>query len=119
MRAAHRCCVLACIHGWVGSVPNPYAIQQILVVAALVFVTSLWAAVRPPAVIVIRVPACIAAVITMCAVLASVFGVFRSPVPSCKLALQASLLLTICLVTELIEAWRRERIPRAVARWSR
>lgn len=109
----------ACSHAWVGSVPNPYAVEQILAVVALVFAASLWAAVKPPAVMVIRVPAAIAAVVTICAVLASIFAVFRSPVPSCKLALQASLLLTTCLVTELVAAWRRERIPRAVARWFR
>ena len=109
----------ACSHAWVVSAPNPYAIEQILAVAALVFAASLWAAVKPPPVTVLRIPAGLAAVVTICAVLASIFAVFRTPVPSCRLALQASLLLTSCLVAELIAAWRHERIPRAVARWFR
>lgn len=111
--------MLACIHTWVVGVPNPYAIEQILALAALVFAASLWAAVKPPAVLVLRVPAGLAATVTVCAVLANIYAVFRTPMPSCKLALQASLLLTSCLVAELIAAWRHERIPRAVARWLR
>jgi hypothetical protein len=111
--------MLECIQTWVVAVPNPYAIEQVFAVAVLVVAASLWAAVKPPPVMVIRVPAGIAAVVTLCAVLASIFAVARTPVPACKLALQASLLLTSGLVAELVAAWRRERIPRAVARWFR
>lgn len=100
-------------------VPNPYAIEQIIVAAALISTFSLWASVKPPAVYVIRLAAALAAVTTICAMVASSLGLFSTVEPECKLALQASLLLTCCLVAELIAVWRRERIPRAVARWFR
>jgi hypothetical protein len=85
----------------------------------LVLTFALWAHVRPPAVWVLRVPAMGAALVTSVAMFATVYGVYDTVEPECKLALKASLVLTGCVVGELIGALRRERIPRAAARWSR
>lgn len=106
--------MLACISCSV-SVPNPYLLQQWSVVGMLVFTFALWVQVRPPAVWVIRVPAMLAALVTAVAMFATVYGVYDSVEPECKLALNASLLLTGCLVIELVNGRRSERIPRAVA----
>jgi hypothetical protein len=109
----------ACPLGLVVAVANPYVSAQIFALVALLVAFALWAVVKPPAVMVLRVPTVIAAITTMFAVLAAEVGVFYSPEPACKLALQSSLLLTSCLVAELVGGWRRDRIPRAIARWFR
>jgi hypothetical protein len=109
--------MLACMYCYRVAVPNPYLMQQWSVVGMLVVTFALWTRVRPPAVWVLRLPAMLAAFVTLYAMFAIVFGVDGSVEPECRLALKASLLLTGSLAGELFDARRRERIPRAVARW--
>lgn len=80
------------------------------------FATILWIEVKPPAVRLLRVAAAIGAVLTSCAVLAAESGQLRDVALACRVALDSSVLLTSCLITELIVEWRRERLPRATAR---
>jgi hypothetical protein len=98
---------------------NPYALEQTIVVGALVSAFVLWLALKPPAVQVLRVLAVYAAMATSFAEFAAAGVEFRRVELECKLALHSSLLLTVCLLAELIGGWRRDRIPRAIARWFR
>jgi len=102
----------ACIPSFI-TVSNPYSTEQIAAVAVLVFVFSLWAAMKPAAIMVIRVPVMLAALVALCGVTASAFGLLHDPRPLCKLTLQATVLLSTGLVAEMVGAWLR--VPRARA----
>ncbi len=99
---------------WASNVPHPYPIAQSVVTTVLVIAFAVWLHVRPLSVAVLRIPAIVAALATGIAMFVSEVGAVRDVRSPCLLALQASMILTACLIAEIVAHVMRERVPRAV-----
>lgn len=104
--------MLACVHYGLPT-DHPYPLLQALAAAALIATYLVWRHRRPPPVAVLRVPALGAAIAMIGSLCISTSGMFHDVRSACVLTLETSLLLTGCLLAELLA--RARRVPLAIA----